>query len=99
MSFTGNWTITLNAPIGAQVFQLAATAADGVLTGTVTNGSDSGEIKNGKVEGDEASWELPIKKPVSVTLSFRALLDGDEMSGTAKIGMFGSAKFTATRVA
>jgi hypothetical protein len=97
MSFTGNWTITLNAPIGAQIFQLAATAADGVLTGTVTNGSDTAEIKNGKFEGDEASWDLPVKKPVSVTLGFRAILDGDEMSGTAKIGMFGSAKFTGAR--
>jgi hypothetical protein len=97
MSFTGNWTITLNTPVGEQVFHLDAVAENGVLSGTVTNGTDSGAIQKGKYEGDEASWELPIKKPVSVTLAFKAALDGDELSGTAKIGMFGSAKFAGVR--
>jgi hypothetical protein len=32
-----------------------------------------------------------------ITLSFTATLDGDSISGTAKLGMFGNANFSGTR--
>jgi aerobic carbon-monoxide dehydrogenase large subunit len=98
MSFKGNWAIQVNAPLGVQKFNLAADVQAGTLTGIVTNGEDTREILNGKVDGDEASWDLPIQKPLKVTVAFEATLDGDEIYGSARIGAMGSAKFTGVRV-
>jgi len=98
MSFKGNWAIQVNAPLGVQKFNLAADVQGKVLVGIVNNGEGSHEILNGKVEGDEASWDLPIQKPMKVTVAFAAILDGDEMSGSARIGFMGSAKFTGVRL-
>lgn len=99
MSFTGTWTIELLAPAGVQTLRFEAVAEAGLLTGTISNGTDIGPILNGKYEGDEASWNLPIQKPIAVTLAFDAALDGDEISGTAKVGALGSAKFNGIRSA
>jgi hypothetical protein len=97
MSFTGHWTIELHSPTGIQTLRFNAVAEAGALTGTISNGTDSGQILNGQYEGDEARWNLPIHKPISVTLAFDATLEADAISGTAKIGNLGTAKFTGTR--
>jgi hypothetical protein len=99
MSYKGNWAIEVNAPLGVQKFTLAADVQDDVLLGVVSNGENTQEILNGKVDGDEASWDLPIQKPMKVTVAFSATLDGDEISGSARIGALGSAKFTGVRTA
>lgn len=98
MSFKGNWDIQVNAPLGVQKFTLAADVDGAVLTGVVTNGEGTQVILNGKVDGDEANWDLPIHKPVKVTVAFSATLDGDEIYGSARIGAMGSAKFTGVRI-
>jgi hypothetical protein len=97
MSFTGTWIITLNLPTGAQTLTFTAQDTGGALTGTITNGTDSGDIVNGRVEGDEARWNLPIRKPMPLTLAFSALLADDELTGKAQVGGLGSAKFSAVR--
>jgi aerobic carbon-monoxide dehydrogenase large subunit len=97
MSFKGNWAIQVNAPLGVQKFTLAADVQEDLLIGVVTNGEGTQEILNGKVNGDEASWDLPINKPMKLTVAFSALLDGDEISGSARIGALGTAKFTGVR--
>jgi hypothetical protein len=99
MSFTGNWTIELHSPNGVQSLSFDAVAEAGLLTGTISNGTDSGQILNGQYEGDEARWNLPIQKPIAVTLAFDATLEKDALSGTAKIGNLGTAKFTGRRTA
>lgn len=97
MSFAGTWIITLNLPAGAQTLTFKADATDGILTGTISNGTDTGEIVNGRVDGDEARWNLPIKKPMPLTLAFSAMLAEDTLTGKAQVGGLGSAKFTAVR--
>lgn len=97
MSFTGTWTITLDAPTGEQTFTFEAVEENGELTGTVTNGRDTGPVQKGRVNGDEVRWDLPIKKPIPLTLGFKGSYDGDEVSGKTSLGFFGSAKFTGTR--
>jgi hypothetical protein len=98
MSFTGNWAIQVKAPLGVQKFDVTFDEQGNVLTGTATNAEGhTQDIQNGKVDGDEASWDLTIKKPLSATVAFSAALDGDEISGTARIGALGSAKFTGER--
>lgn len=98
MSFDGTWNITVNSPVGAQKMTFAAATADGTISGPVTAADGTTiQITNGKVNGDTATWDLAVTKPMAITLSFTAKLAGDTLSGSAKLGMFGSAKFDGTR--
>ncbi len=98
MSFDGTWNITLHSPVGAQKMTFDATTSGGSISGpvTATDGTVT-QITNGKVEGDTATWDLSVTKPMPITLSFTANVAGDAISGTAKLGMFGNAKFEGTR--
>jgi hypothetical protein len=97
MSYDGNWTITLHTPVGDQAFRLEAQVEGARLTGTVKSDTDTTEISNGKVDGNHASWDFSITKPIALTLNFTAERNGDTISGTAKLGMFGNGKFEGTR--
>jgi hypothetical protein len=98
MSIDGTWNLTLDTPIGKQETTLEAKTAGGALTGT-QSGADSGSqpIEDGAVDGDAASWSVAITSPMAMTLEFKGTVDGDTMSGTVKLGMFGEAQFTGVR--
>ena len=49
------------------------------------------------VNGDEVSWSLAITSPMPMTLEFKGTVDGDAMSGSVKLGMFGETTFTGAR--
>lgn len=99
MSIAGTWNITLHGPTGPQKLKFVADVEGDVVTGKITNEStgDSPEIKKGKVDGNNATWDLPVTKPMPLTLGFNTTVDGDKITGTAKLGMFGSAKIDGTR--
>jgi hypothetical protein len=98
MSFDGTWNITMQSPMGAQKLTLTAKVADGVLTGTSTAADGTTvDLANGKADGTTASWDVAVTKPMPITLSFSATLDGDAISGTVKLGAFGNSKFDGTR--
>ena len=97
MAIDGTWNLTFETPIGAQELTLEAKASDGVLTGTQSSPDGSQPIQDGVVNGDEASWSVTISSPMPMTLEFKGTLDGDNMSGSAKLGMFGEARFTGVR--
>jgi hypothetical protein len=97
MSIDGTWKLTFDTPIGTQETTLEAKAVGGSLTGTQTSPDGSQAIHDGVVNGREASWSLSVTSPVPITLEFKGAVDGDAMSGTVKLGMFGEAKFTGVR--
>jgi hypothetical protein len=51
----------------------------------------------GKISGNTLTWTLSLTKPMSIKLSFEAVVDGDTMTGFAKLGMFGKATLTGQR--
>jgi hypothetical protein len=97
MSYTGTWIITLHAPTGVQTLTFTAAEENGTLSGTVSNGTDSANILNGRTEGDDARWDLPIKKPLPLILAFSATREDNTLNGQARVGGLGSAKFSAIR--
>jgi hypothetical protein len=100
MSYDGTWNITMQSPMGAQKMTLVATVADGVLSGPITAADGTvTQIANGKADGAAATWDLALTKPMPITLGFTATLDGDKITGSAKLGAFGNAKFEGTRAA
>jgi hypothetical protein len=43
------------------------------------------------------SWKVAINDPMDMTLEFTGAVDGDQMSGSVKLGPFGDAQFSGSR--
>ena len=97
MSVDGTWNLTLDTPMGEQTSVLKVTSSGGTLTGTQSAQDQSSEIFDGTVNGNEVSWGVSITQPMDLALSFTGTVDGDTMSGTVRLGPFGSADFRGTR--
>jgi hypothetical protein len=98
MAVDGTWKLTVNTPMGAQESTLTLKADGATLTGTQSAPSgDSGAIMDGKVNGNAVSWKASITKPMALTLEFSGTVNGDAISGSVKLGMFGSSTFSGTR--
>lgn len=98
MAADGTWNITMNTPMGERTSTLRFSTSGGTLTGQQeADDGDTTDIAEGTVDGDNVSWQIGIKKPMPLTLTFSGTVDGDTISGTADTGMFGSFPFEGTR--
>jgi hypothetical protein len=97
MSPDGTWNITVQTPMGAQTSTVELASDGAALTGTQSGNGESGPIYDGSVDGDVASWKIDITRPLALTVTFTAKVDGDSISGTANAGMFGPSPFTGSR--
>ena len=97
MAVDGTWNITVNSPMGAQKSTLNLKANGAALTGSASGAQGSQEIANGKVDGNNVSWEISITTPMPMTLGFTGAVDGDKISGNVKAGAFGSFPFSGAR--
>lgn len=96
MSADGNWKITINTPMGAQVVDASITTSGDTFTG-VTKGQMGEQKVEGKVNGDTLTWSSAITSPMPMTLEFTATVAGDNMTGNVKLGAFGNAALTGVR--
>ncbi len=96
MSADGKWTITLNTPMGARNSEVTIKTAGDTFTGSAAAEGQSQEI-TGKVSGDTLTWSINVTQPMPITLEFTAKVAGDDMSGSAKAGAFGSFPLTGKR--
>jgi len=98
MSFDGTWNIVMKTPIGEQQSTLALATNGQTVQGTMSSATMGATVlRDGTVDGNGASWKADITQPMSMTLEFTATVDGDTISGNAKLGMFGNAPFSGTR--
>jgi hypothetical protein len=98
MSVDGKWNVTVNSPMGAQKSELTLKSDGATLTGSGSGpGGASVNITDGKVDGNNVFWKIAITSPMPMTLEFTGAVDGDNLNGSAKAGMFGSFPFTGTR--
>jgi len=98
MAADGKWQLTINTPLGAQESTLTISTSGASLTGTQSAASgDEKPIEDGKVSGDQISWKASISKPMAMTLEFSATVEGDSMTGSVKLGMFGTQSFRGVR--
>ena len=97
MSVDGTWNSTMNTPMGEQKGTMEIQTDGGALTGVMKGAQGEVEFKDGTVDGNNVAWKADITQPMPLTLEFTATVDGDTMTGEAKLGAFGTAPFTATR--
>jgi hypothetical protein len=97
MAADGDWKLVLETPMGPQEARLtvktkSATAFDGVL-----DGESGQQTFEGAIDGDTLIWQTEISVPVALVIDFTATVDGDTMSGSAQLGMFGAAALSGAR--
>ncbi len=97
MSADGTWNTTINTPMGAQQGTLTLSTDGGTLTGKMAGAQGEMELQDGTVDGDNLTWKADMTSPMPMTLEFSATVNGDEISGSVKLGAFGDATFTGTR--
>jgi hypothetical protein len=98
MAVDGTWNLVVNTPMGAQESTLVIQSDGGTLAGTQSGGSGEGRpIEEGTVDGNDITWKASISKPMPMTLEFSGTVDGDTITGSVKLGMFGSASFSGNR--
>ena len=97
MSADGTWDITTDTPMGAQKGTLSLATDGGTLTGKMSGAQGEIEIEGGTVDGDDISYKFSITSPMAITIEVTASIDGDNISGSAKLGAFGNATITGSR--
>ena len=97
MSVDGTWNMTMTTPLGERKATLTVKSAGGSLIGTLSGEQGSGEIADGKVDGNKLSWKASIQNPMPLTLEFNGTVDGNAMKGEMGVGFMGSFPFTGTK--
>lgn len=93
----GRWNVVIESPLGRQRREMDIAAAADSFTAQVSGGGDGTHAVSGTVAGNRLTWTDLVTSPMKLTLSFDVTQSGDEMSGVVKLGIFGKAKFLATR--
>lgn len=99
MSFDGRWAITIATPIGKQEVVLDIVDREGPVSGTATQGAETVAFVDPAIVGDRITWSQKITKPMSMTIRFDVVRDGDTLSGKAKPGILPASTVTGSRLA
>src|SRR3954466_16026802 len=80
----GKWNCTVESPMGAQEFVLTVVSAGDTFSGSAEGEIGRKEIEDGSVDGDTLMWTMQVSKPMPVTLTCKAVVAGDTLSGKVK---------------
>mgnify|MGYP001585714864 CR=1 FL=1 len=97
MGADGTWNVTMKTPMGDQAGTLTLATDGGTLTGSMSGPQGSTEIEDGTVDGDTLSWTVNMTSPMPIKVESTATVNGDSITGEAKLGAFGTASFSGTR--
>lgn len=93
----GAWKMVLATPMGPQEMVARFTTEGEVLKGVLESDQGS-QAFEGVARGSQLKWDMKVTKPMPITLKYDLTVDGNSISGKAKLGMFGTAKVTGARI-
>ena len=93
----GKWNCTVDSPMGEQEFVLTVASNGDSFSGSAEGGIGRKDIEDGSVDGDALGWTMQVSKPMPVTLTCKARISGDTLTGRVKAGIFGSFPINGTR--
>src|SRR5208283_856136 len=97
MSADGNWNLVVSTPMGDRQATLSVKTDGNALKGSQGAEGNSTDIFDGTVNGNDLAWKVSITDPMPMTLKFTVTVNGNEISGSVKLGAFGTASFSGTR--
>lgn len=92
----GEWQITMSTPMGPQEMTAHFPSEGASVSGELVSEQGSQGFA-GTLDGNRIRFDLAVEKPMKLTLKYDITIEGDELTGKAKMGMFGSAKLKGTR--
>src|SRR5262245_53487962 len=79
MKADGTWNTTMNTPMGAQAAVLDLRTEGDTLSGSMNSPQGNMDFTDGKVDGDQLTWNVAMTQPMPMTLEFSATVDGDSL--------------------
>ncbi len=98
MSALGSWKVTLVAPMATQEMLLRVLTLGADFTGIIESAMGNMNIAGTAID-NRLHWVMDVKKPMRIKVTCEVLIEGDRLSGTAKLGIFGKAKMSGERIA
>jgi len=96
--FNGKWNGEVTTPRGTQVLVFDFHVDGATLTGKVTTPRGSTDITNGKVDGDNISFDQVMSfNGNDMTINYTGKVDGETIKMTRKVGDFGSSDFVVKK--
>ena len=96
-SLDGTYEITLHTPAGPEPMTLELATDGSAIRGNVKSKEGVQEILKATYSGNTVNFTVPITIPMPLSLNLTATVDGDIISGTAKVSSI-SLKFDGKRV-
>lgn len=96
-TFAGLWDVSLATPIGTMAVVLDISDQDGCIRGTAANADETVDFIDPIAEGNRLTWTQNVTTPMKLTLKFDVTVDGDAMTGGARVGFMPASTLTGTR--
>jgi hypothetical protein len=97
MAVDGDWNVKMDTPMGAQQVTLTLVSDGDKLSGKLVGAQGTMEFTDGTINGNDLTWTVSLEQPMPMQIETTATIDGDNLTGTAKLGAFGTAQLTGTR--
>lgn len=96
-SMAGEWAVSFTTPQGPQDFTMYVVQQGPRLSGRMTNEYGEFPLK-GTLDGNSftITWSLPDSGKI-IEITFAGKVEGDSMTGTAKLGTTGTGQLSGTR--
>lgn len=99
MKVGGTYEIMMQTPMGPQKATLVLAEAGGSLSGSIKTMMGTSEFEGGTADGGAVAWVARGETPMGpLEIECTAMVEGDAISGEAKVGAFGTATFSGQRV-
>ncbi len=98
MAINGTYNITLSTPMGAQTGTINFKCEGSALSGTYVTPRGTQNF-TGTAEGENAKWSISVPSPMGgqLQLDFACKVTDTDVSGTVKLGSFGTAPVTGKK--
>jgi carbon-monoxide dehydrogenase large subunit len=83
--------------MGPQEFTAHIVRNGETFSGRIDSPMGSEPITNGVATGAALTWTMAVKKPMPIKVVFDVEVEGDKMTGKAKLGVFGTSSLTGER--
>lgn len=98
MAVDGTYDTEMTTPMGKQTGKLTLKSSGNVLSGSLASSQGTVNFDGGKVDGNNVAFSVNIRGPMGpMKLDYSGKVEGDNISGTVKLGQFGTAPFTGKR--
>jgi hypothetical protein len=98
MAVGGTYDVMMQTPMGPQKAILVLAEEGGSLSGSIKAMMGVSQFEGGSIDGDTLSWVARGDSPMGpLVIDCTATVDGDAISGEAKLGAFGTSTFSGQR--